>query len=406
MPYISELLHNKVSDSSDAVVGRLEDILINPKNGSFSPLELLLIKKSADKSFVYVPYSYVENFTSRDISLKNLFAKIVQEKLPDNKPYVYLKRDILDRQIVDTAGSKVVRVNDLRIGYVEDKMCVLGIDSSFRGLLRRLGLEGSFIAKAFPVNLIDWRQAELIGSGPLQLNTVAENLSRLHPADLANVVEELGIKQGSSLLASLGATEAAKVMEELDPKLQNILVKYLGPDTAGSILAQMSSDEIADLVKSFSSEEAKSFLSKVEALKAKKVEKLAVYPDDTAGGLMTLDFISARPSWTVQQTIEEIRKVSATFRSVVFIYMTEEDGRFRGVVSLRRLLLADPVLKMGKLTKAVPMVSTLKPEDKMRKIIRIMTKYNLYAATVIDQGGKLAGVVTIDDVMRQLFPRA
>ena len=200
--------------------------------------------------------------------------------------------------------------------------------------------------------------------------------------------------------------KAAKVLEELDPKLQNILVKYLGPETAGNILTQMSSDEIADLVKSFTTQEAQDFLSKIEALKAKAVEKLVEYPDDTAGGLMTLDFISVRPSWTAGQAIEEIKKLSATFRSIVFVYVTEADGSFKGVVSLRRLLIADPLTEINKLTKAIPLVSTLRPNDKFRKIIRVMTKYNLYAAAVIDLSGKLVGVVTIDDVMRHLFPNA
>ena len=203
MPYISELLNNTVKDNTDATVGKLTDILIVPKEGTFPPLEFLVIKIRFDGFISYVPYEFVTNFTGNQIALKNQFSKIALKDLPA-KPYVHLKRDILDKQIVDIAGTRVVRVNDLRIGVFDNKMCVLAIDPSFRGLLRRLGLEGQLSEKIFRVELIDWRQAQFVeGKGPVQLNMAAENLSKLHPADLANIVEDLDVKQGSQLLVSL-----------------------------------------------------------------------------------------------------------------------------------------------------------------------------------------------------------
>lgn len=405
MPYISELLNNKVFDSSDATVGKLQDILTAPKEGSFQPLEFLVIKDSSG-AIKFVPYEFVENFTSKEISLKNLFNNIALSTLPGNN-YIYLKRDVLDKQIVDVAGTRVVRVNDLRIGTLENKMCVLGIDPSFKGLLRRLGLGNSFLAWPFAVKLIDWRQAKLLsGSAPLQLNTAAEKMGELHPADLANIVEDLDIKHGSSLLASLGSAEAARVLEEVDPEMQTILVKHLGPDKAGQILSQMSSDEFADLIKTLSSEETKVFLSKVSTSRAQSLEKLISYPDNTAGGLMTLDFFSARPQWSVAETIEEMKKISENMRSIAHVYVTDDSGKFVGAVSLRRLILADKEVKLARLAKDFPSHSTLKPHDKVQKVIHLMTKYNLFTAAVLDKEKKLVGVVTIDDVMRLLAPKA
>lgn len=164
MPYISQLLNNKIFDSSDAKVGKLDDILILLKEGSFDPLEFLVIK-TPQKQTLFVPYEAVANFSSSQISLKNLFSKIALSELPADKSYVYLKKGVLDKQIVDIVGTRVVRVNDLRIGTVDNKMCVLGIDPSFRGLLRRLGLTNTFLAKPFDVKLIDWRQAKLLEGG-------------------------------------------------------------------------------------------------------------------------------------------------------------------------------------------------------------------------------------------------
>lgn len=415
MPYISELLNNQVTDSSDQNVGKLIDILIEPHDGSFAPLEFLAVK-TPDKQVKFVPYDYVANFNSSKISLKNLFSKIALDALPGSvlpqakngqSSWVYLKRDILDHQIVDIAGTRVVRVNDLRIGSFDNKMCVLGIDSSVRGLMRRLGLPDIFFSWCLKVHLIDWRHAQLLNNGGfVQLNVVAENLGQLHPADLANIVEDLDVKHGSSLLASLDAKEAAKVLEEVDPAWQNILVKYLGPQKSSKILAQMSTDEIVDLVKSFSGEEAQALLSQVQDKRAASIQKLIAYPDNTAGGLMTLEFVTVRPNATVTQAIEEVKKVSGSLRSIVYIYVTEEDGRFVGVVSVRRLLTAGPDLPMRRLAKRLNSHSILRPEDSMRKIIRLMTRYNLYTAAVLDKDRRLAGIVTIDDVMRQLYPSA
>lgn len=408
MPYISELLNNEIHDSSEVLAGKLKDILIRPKTGVFPPLEFLEVQKSENKEMVYVPYDFVANFTSSKITLKTIFNKIALPALPESD-FIYLKRDVLDKQIVDVAGTRVVRVNDLRIGFVENKMCVLGIDPSFKGLLRRLNLDETLIGRPFKVKLIDWRQAGLlngVSGASLQLKIVSENLSKLHPADLANIVEDLDIKHGSSLLASLDEHSAAKVLEEVNPHLQNVLIKYLGPENAGKILSQMSSDEFTDLVKGLSNEEAKKFLSKIESPKTEKVEKLIEYSDNTAGGLMTLDFVSVRPNWRVSQAVEEIKKLSSGFRSIVFIYVTDENGKFFGVVSLRRLLISDPGTIISQMAKALPKTSTLKPVDKIQKVIRIMTKYNLFTAAVVDDDGRLAGVVTIDDVMRLLYPDA
>jgi CBS domain-containing protein len=404
MPYISKLLNNKIVDSSDSEVGKLEDILILPKNGHFSPLEFLVIKTKGGV-VRYAPYEFVENFTDDEIVLKNLFVKISLEELP-KQIFISLKKDVLDKQIVDVSGTRVVRVDDLRIGNFEGKMCVLGIDTSFRGLLRRLGLDNFIFSKIFKVRLIDWREAELLGSGPLQLKALAEHFKRLHPADLANIVEELDLKRGSSILSSLDERDAAKVLEELDTPLQNTFVKYLGPEKSGKILSKMSSDEIVDLAKTFSSEELKGYFSEVGESSAKKIEKLIKYEDNTAGGLMTLEYVSVRPEWNVGQALEEVKKLSSGFRSIFFVYITSDEGKFEGVVSLRRLLTADVDLPLKKLAKTFRSPAVLKPTDKIQKIIKLMTRYNLFTSAVVDKDKKLVGVVTIDDVMRQLFPAA
>lgn len=404
MPYFSRLLKIKVKDSGDNVVGRLEDILIKPEVGGYAPLEYLVIKRPHRQTAALVPYRYVGTLSREEITLNTVFAKLPAEST-EPESLVHLKQAILDQQIVDVAGARVVRVNDLRIGVFESRMCVLGIDVSGKGLLRRLGLERVDFLNVLKVRLIDWRQTQPV-KGFLRLNVVSKNLKKLHPADLANIIEELSLKQGGRLVQSLDAKAAAKVLEEVNPRLQRILVKYLGPKHLSTILSQMSVDEMVDLMRTLSVPEAEQFLHQLQKVTAEKIERLIHYPADTAGGLMTPDFVSVRPDWTVSQTIEEIKRVSPTLRYVLYVYVTMADGTLLGAVSLRWVVVSQPATRMQELVKVHPPTSTLRAWHKFDHIVKVMTKYDLFIAAVLDQHHKLVGVVTIDDIMRRLVPHA
>ena len=406
MLYLSHILGTKILDSADHVIGTLQDLVISPKTGEYAPVKFLVVNPIKGKKDVFIPYEYVDEFSREEVSLKTLFRKVELEKHISTRS-VFLDKDVLDQQIVDVSGIRVVRVNDLRMGKVNSKMCVLGIDISTRGLLRRLGMEWLDFFNWFSVNMIDWRKAQPLRR-ELKLSMSSNDLDRLHPADLANIVEGLNIQHGGTLVQSLDAKDAAKVLEEIEPKLQKILVKYLGPDKASDILSQMSIDEVVDLMKSLPREEAKVFLSHLRGSKMKNVEKLLLYPDDTAGGLMTLDFMKVEPEMTVKQVIEEIKKHSTRYRSVLYVYVVDDDDRFKGVVSLRSLIVADSIKKMSDLTHEDDFHkhSTLKPSDDVDEIMEVMTKYDLFTAAVLDKNGKLLGIVSVDDVMRHLVPNA
>lgn len=404
MPYISHLLNTKIKDSADVIVGKLDDILVVPRTGEYPALEFLAVKMSQDKRTVYVPYEYVENLSREEITLKNLLSTItLQERVAHG--LVQLRRDVLDQQIVDIKGVRVVRVNDLRIGMFENRMSVLGIDVSFLGLLRRLGMEWMDKPGLFKVNLIDWRQTNFM-HGLLKLDTVQQKMNKLHPADLANIVEDLSVKHGSKLVISLDADAAAQVLEEVDPHLQKILVKYLGPEQVSNIVGRMTDDEIVDLVKMLPRHEARLFLSQVQGGQLKKIEQLLSYPDNTAGGLMTVDFASVRPHWTIREAIEEVKKASPKLRSVLYVYVTGEDGYYFGKFSLRWLVISSPDMKVKEILKHYSPPQPLRPNQKVKDTATIMTKYNLLTAPVLDSKHRLMGIVTIDDVMSHLVPKA
>lgn len=405
MPYISHLLNSKVRDSSEAIIGKLEDILVKATPGDYAPVSFLAIRLKNNPDLVYIPYAFVETLSKEEVSLNALFNKIKTIPIKEEE-WICLRRNVLDQQIVDLSGARVVRVNDLRIGEFNGHMSVLGIDVGIKGLLRRLGFTWLGLERILAGNLIDWRHAQLVHNKGIQLNLAAKSLTKLHPADLANILESLSLRHGSGLVQALDAKDAAKVLEEVDPHLQKILVKYLGPEQAASILTNMSTDEVVDLMKMLPKEEARLFLNRIQKGKVKKLENLFLYEDDTAGGLMTLDYLAFSPEKTVGEAIAEIKRASPSLRSIVYIYIVDADNVFLGSVSMRWLLISDNVTKLGDLLKNYPISSTLSPEDDVEEIMNVMTKYDLYTAVVLDDNKKLLGVVTIDDVMRLLAPKA
>lgn len=404
MPYFSQIVNTKVRDSADMVVGKLVDILIMPRTGSYPPLEFLKIRLRKEKKFIYIPFRFVQLLGHEEVVLSGMLDKTpVQEVVPNE--LAGLQRDVLDQQIVDVAGVRVVRVNDIRLGTFEDRMCVLGIDISFLGLLRRLGIHWLDLFGRLRTHLIDWRQAKLV-RGLLKLKTERLDIHELHPADLANIVEDLNVKHGSRLMISMSTDAAAKVFEEVDPHLQAILMKYLDPEQAASILSKMSVDEVVDLIKMMPAHEAKALMSYLQGTQLSTIKKLMAYKSDTAGGLMTVEYVTVRPEWTVGRVIEEVKKSTPAITNVLYFYITGDDGHYYGKASLRWLIKSPSDQKVKDLLEHYPPSPSLRPDMEIDEVARLMTKYNLLTAPVLDSDRRLIGVVTIDDVIRRLVPDA
>ncbi|MBI5728173.1 MAG: magnesium transporter [Candidatus Magasanikbacteria bacterium] len=409
MVYLSRLLNRTVVDSANVRVGKLVDVLIYYEPGAYPPLSFLLVRHP-HRNLLYIPYRYVANMIEGEIAITHSFAHIDTTEsleLTDPPPnLVFLSRDVIDKQIVDIEGARVVRVNDLHLGVFNGQTCVLAIDISIRGILRRLGVERWIFFHWLEVRLIDWRKVQLAKRKFLKLDTVSKKLMKLHPADLATIVEDLSVKEGGALLRSLDTKTAAHVMEEAGESFQKAFIRYLGPERAAPFLERMSSDEVADLIKLFPRKEARQYLALLNKEKAKSVEGLLRYRDDTAGGLMTTDFVTVRPEWTVTETMEYIKTISHAMRSIFYVYVTDETNCLKGLVSLRNLLVANPEEKVGRVMKRISRHATLRVHHKLRKMMIIMTRYNLNTVAVVDNKDTLLGVVTIDDIMRLLHPAA
>lgn len=403
MFYISQLINSAVVDSGDKRIGRLVDILIKQEqNNSYPPLAYLQITHKR-KSF-YLTADYVESWGKHEIILntpqKNLRPVESEEKS------LYLFHDVLDQQIIDLQGAKVVRVNDLKVSAINNLMNVVGVDVSWKGIIRRLGLTWLDIFNLFPVHLIDWKNIQNL-HGHLKVETVSQKLKTLHPADLADIIEDVNIKEASRLLQTLESKSSARILEEIEPRMQKMLVKSLTSTKLKEILNRVSVDELADILQENPGQEIRQVLSKqLDKALFTKVESLLTYKENTAGGLMTNEFVDLPPQTTVREAIETIRRVSSDIRSIVFVYVVDKDQHLLGPVSVRALLLAGAEQTLEKLYKPISGLATLKTNTSVDDTIKIMTKYDLLNAAVTDENNLLLGVVTIDDVMRFVYPHA
>ncbi len=402
MLFFSNILGVKVKDQADETVGKVCDLIIKITEEGFPPIvALAFIDKKKEKKIISA--SNVEAFGEKYLTLKTTFTEVT-EYVPESGTSVFLRDTVLDRQIVDLAGARVVRVNDLQFGMVQGKMCLVALDIGKLGLLRRLGLAWLNWSHFLQPELLEWKNVKLLGDR-LQLSMSGQELVKLHPADIANIIEKLNLNQGSELLQALDKKTAARVLEELEPELQKILVQNLGPERAASVMQKMSIDELVDLIQMLPEYKSKEIMQNLPSDSTQKVRSILEYDEDTGGGLMTTEYISAFLNTTVQEVTEQIKKSYHSHRGIYFIYITDAEGIFKGVVSVRKLLVSDKGQSMGELMGNENIVTATVRQNVM-EVATLMTKYNLTSLAVLGNNRKLLGVITVDDVMRHFVPHA
>ena len=400
MWFFSSILGAEIRDQADKVDGKVYDAVIKLTETDY-PLVIGVVMKG-DEPKRFISAGCIENFGKNYLTLKKGFAECVSE-MPQDKGLVFLRETVLDRQIVDLAGVRVVRVNDLQFGMVKSAICLVALDIGKLGILRRLGLNALNLFNFLQPELLEWKNVRLLGD-KLQLSMSTKELVKLHPADIANIIEKLNLNQGSELLQSLDKKTAALVLEELEPELQRILVENLGPERAVSVMQKMSIDELADLLQILPDRKSKEIMKILPSDSSQKVRKILEYEEDTAGGLMTTEYISVYLNTTVKEVVEQIKKVYQLHRGSYLVYIIDEQGDFKGVVSLRRLLISGPDQIMSELMDSEKK-STATVNQDVLEIASLMTKYNLTSIPVLDNK-KLLGVVTVDDIMRHFVPHA
>ncbi len=408
MPFISHLINRPVVDVDGESLGRVQEVYAVQPEGEKHPVITALSVREKDKVEIF-PIAEVTALLSPVIPLSRIKAKLQQYQLQGNE--LALIDDILDKQILDTNGIRVVRVNDLEIKKVGSEYLISNVDISSMGIIRRIGIPRPIenlmtrLSRKNPQNVISWDYVEpLIHDEFMQLKVPVEKLKELHPADIAELISDMNHTESGQLLNSLDIEHLADALEEIEPDFQATLVQNMTDERIADVLEEMSPDEAADLLAELPQERSEDLLEMMDDEEREEVKLLLSYPDDTAGGLMTTDIITVPPVYTAAQTISYIRKQESEIDSVVYIYVVDKQNHMLGTFSLSELVFADPGEKViDFMHKKFVTVDVLQKQDEVAQVI---SKYNLLAVPVLDDEQRLVGMVTADDALDKIIPTA
>ncbi|MFA6032469.1 MAG: CBS domain-containing protein [Myxococcota bacterium] len=410
--FFSQLLGKKVTDSSGEVVGKLHDLLARVPD-IYPRVEWLVIARgSVPSTLLTVKWSDVEIGKDLSIVLRVRLSELKAWVDEATDGVVRFRGDLLDKQIVDTAGRKVVRVNDLHLLWADPELRIAHIDVGVRGIVRRLGLEKPVDASVRTLLggknaylkrevFVSWKYVEMFARssepGKVKLAVSESKLKDIHPAELAEIMEDLDSFQREALFRSLDSETAAEALSEVDdPKIQETLLSSVGDEKAADILEEMAPDEAADLLAELPEATARGLIGKMEAEDASTVKELLQHEEDTAGGLMTTEFIDLHLGQLVGEIFEVLRKEANEAELIYYLYVVNSGGQLSGVLTLKDLILADPGKTVDEIMEPNP--ESVNVDDGLGKIAEITTKYKLMALPVVDDRNRLKGVITIDDV--------
>ena len=403
--FVSDILKKPVLDPKGEDLGKVRDVVV-VRGEPFPKVTALIIEKR--KNLFHLAWTNLNIFNKRIISSKEYDEHLHPYEF--NEKDLLIVRDIFDKQIVDANGAKVVRVNDVKLEGLESEAILVAVDVGMRGIIRRLGFErgGDDILKVFrkqlPYNLISWAYIQPLEPKltNISLTVPRQMVSELHPADIAEIISQVSHKEGASFFKGLDVETAAEALSELEPDVQAALITGMNTDDAADIIEEMPPDEAADVLSDLPMDKAKEILEHIEKEEAEDIQELLSHEGDTAGGLMTNDFITCPPDISVREAIEKFRKDAAEVETVYYLYITDADEKLLGVVSLRELLLAPLDARLSEIMETK--LKTVTPNTDEIEVAEIVSKYNLVAIPVIDTEGFMLGVVTVDDVIDVILP--
>ena len=407
MLYLSQAIGRPVLDRNGESIGRVADLIV-AVGDHYPPVTGLVVE--TDRRRIFLPWSSVGHLDVAGVRLTTLILDL--EKFRQRPDEILLKADLMDKQIVDIDGRKVVRVNDLRLDEIEGRLHLVAVDVGAAGLLRRLGFERGFrtIARNLhlpvPERYIDWEDVDPVETSiaSVKLRVPHAGLAELHPADLATILDRLAPLDRAGILASLDDESIAEAMEEMEPETQVEVLEDLDPARAADILEEMSPDDAADLVADLDQDTRDEILSHMEADDVAEVRELLGYPEDSAGGIMTTAYIALEEHLTAAASIDRLRELEPDAETIYYVYVTDHEDRLVGVLSLRDLIVAKPETPIRDVMIHEPVaVGALADQDEVAEVV---AHYNLLAVPVVDDEGRLIGIVTIDDAIDTVIPTA
>ncbi|MCX6035481.1 MAG: CBS domain-containing protein, partial [Chloroflexi bacterium] len=393
-----------VTDLDGIAVGKLTDIIVRPWAEFPHPLiEAVAIEGKGGRRIL--PFAAVAALLSPVIPLKYRLNDAPLFELKEDD--ILLSRDVLDKQIIDTDGARVVRVNDVELVRVNGTIYVSNVDVSWVGILRRLGLVGlaHFLSGHLKKKGIAWDDVELMRRDKeMHLRVPAERLHELHPADLAEIVRDLNKLESGQLLDTLDVQHLADTLEEVEPEFQVELVEHMSDEKVADLLEEMEPDEAADLLGDLPKERKEDLLALMEKEDADDVRKLLAYPEDSAGGIMTTEYASIHPNLTASEAIKELHGMADEVETMFYVYVVDAEQHLVGTFSLNNLIFAKPGQMVSDFMAT--RLITVNLTDDQETVAQTVAKYDLLAVPVVDEQNRLHGIVTADDALDKIIPTA
>jgi CBS domain-containing protein/sporulation protein YlmC with PRC-barrel domain len=408
MAFVSELIGKVVTDVDGERVGTLKDLLaVMLVKNTHPQINAIVVKdRSTDR---VIPIEDVAVLIAPGIPLKVRLQNLRLHAPTEDD--LWLIRDVLDKQIIDMNGVRVVRVNDLELTRVNDSIIVSNVDIGGAGLLRRMGLgalarrTSARTSQSRGSGVISWDDVELLGKDqPMRLKVTGDKLAELHPADLAEIISDLNRAESREFLENLDVKMVADALEEVEPEFQASLIEEMTNEKVADVLEEMAPDEAADLLAELPQDRSQELLKLMEDDEAEDVRELLTYPEESAGGIMNTEFISVRAEWTAAETLDYLRHTAHEAETIYYLYVIDEAEHLQGVLSLRDLVLISPDKKISEFMQdRVITVSLLDSQDDCAQLV---SKYNLLAIPVVDDDHVIHGIVTADDALDKMIPTA
>ena len=404
--YFTELLGLPVFDLKDRRIGRVKDAAIVPLIHA-ARLDRFLV--GAGGAWLSIRFDQVASISFRGLHLSD--EKLVPYH--SDEYMLRIDRDLLDQQIIDVNGRKVVRVNDVTFDLVHDglrdSLNIVDIDIGVRSIVRRVfqGVLPPLVVRKLqariPPHSIRWDYCNIVEPDPLRrlrLNISNDKLERLHPADLADIVEELGPAERESIFETIDSEVAADALSEIDPKMQASILESLEPEVAADIIEEMSPDEAAHALSELEDETSEEILEEMDADEGEEVRELLEYGEHTAGGMMNTEFVMLPHTATIADAMTALRANEDLLEALNVVLLVDEQEKLTGVVPLARLFTAPLETPLAQLSSETLIHASV--DLKQDRVTELFDKYNLLTLPVVEEDGRLAGVVTADDIISVL----
>jgi magnesium transporter len=392
--YLSEILDRPLLDRKGNVIGKIKDMNVVPGD-TFPVVEGIYIR--GPEGLFRILMKNINVLNKKFVTTYEE-AGAVAHMEPQEKE-IRIAEHIMDKQVVDINGAKVVRVNDVQLGQVRDQFGLLAIDVGFGGLIRRLGF-----GRAKRGALIPWHYLKPLEPGldRLTLTITRTSLVDMHPVDMAEIVSQLSMQERSDLLSTFDKETTGEIIHELDEETRANIIKQMNPEEAADVLEAMNPDEAADILGDLPDKKAEEIIGLMDKEEAEEVIELLEHDEDTAGGIMTTEYVSFPPDMTAEEVMKELRLIAPDIEMIYYLYVVNNREHLEGVLSLKDLILANPMARLDTVMKRN--AKKIHVDADRKEAAEMVSKYNLMAIPVVDDQDTLQGIITVDDIVDFLLP--